>query len=188
MTVLGGGLGGEVVLTGGKGFGLNMRLEAARVDMNRLLPPKEQIQGDSLIDGTLNASVVFEGNSGLLDLGGTTLNLSLSRIGRDGLDRVLRFLDPKGSNPSIVGARSAVKLANPSTAQVTLSKGLVGLEILFQEGLLSQFKMDRIPVVQIKQVQNLTQRIPQWDSIRRVMELLGSERYGVDQAGEFVLE
>ena len=56
MTVLGGGLGGEVVLTGGKGFGLNMRLEAARVDMNRLLPPKEQIQGDSLIDGTLNAS------------------------------------------------------------------------------------------------------------------------------------
>jgi len=62
------------------------------------------------------------------------------------------------------------------------------LEILFQEGLLSQFKMDRIPVVQIKQVQNLTQRIPQWDSIRRVMELLGSERYGVDQAGEFVLE
>lgn len=188
MTVLGGGLGGEVVLTGGKGFGLNMRLEAARVDMNRLLPPGEQIQGDSLIDGTLNASVVFDGSSGLLDLGGSNLNLSLSRIGRDGLDRVLRFLDPKGSNPSIVGARSAVKLANPSTAQVTLSKGLVGLQILFQEGLLSQFKMDRIPVAQIKQVQNLTQRIPQWDLIRRVMEMLGSGRYGVDQAGEFVLE
>ena len=188
MTVLGGGLGGEVVLTGGKGFGLNMRLEAARVDMNRLLPPGEQMQGDSLVDGTLNASVVFDGRSGLLDLGGSTLNLSLSRIGRDGLDRVLRFLDPKGSNPSIVGARSAVKLANPSTAQVTLSKGLVGLQILFQEGLLSQFKMDRIPVAQIKQVQNLTQHIPQWDMIRRVMEMLGSERYGVDQAGEFVLE
>jgi len=188
MTVLGGGLGGEVVLTGGRGFGLNMRLEAARVDMNRLLPPGEQMQGDSLVDGTLNASVVFDGRSGLLDLGGSTLNLSLSRIGRDGLDRVLRFLDPKGSNPSIVGARSAVKLANPSTAQVTLSKGLVGLQILFQEGLLSQFKMDRIPVAQIKQVQNLTQHIPQWDMIRRVMEMLGSERYGVDQAGEFVLE
>ena len=188
MTVLGGGLGGEVVLTGGKGFGLNMRLEAARLDMNRLLPQGEQIQGDSLVDGTLNALVVFDGSSGLLDLGGSTLNLSLSRIGRDGLDRVLHFLDPKGSNPSIVGARSAVKLANPSTAQVTLSKGLVGLQILFQEGLLSQFKMDRIPVAQIKQVQNLTQRIPQWDMIRRVMEMLGSERYGVDQAGEFVLE
>jgi translocation and assembly module TamB len=188
MTMLDGGLGGEVVLTGGKGFGLNMRLEATRIDMNRLLPLAEQIRGDSLIDGTLTASVLFDASSGRLDLGGSKLDLSLSRIGQDGLDRVLRFLDQKGSNPSIVGARSAVKLANPSSAQVTLSKGLVGLQILFQEGLLSRFKMDRIPIGQIKQVQNFTENIPHWNMIRRIMEVVGAEHYGVDQEGEFVLQ
>ncbi len=188
MTVLGGGLGGEVILTGGKGFGLNTRLEVAAVDMNRLLLPGERIQGDSLIDGTLTVTVVFDQRSGRLDFGRSKLDLSLSKIGRDTLDRVLRFLDPKGSNPSIVGARSAVKLANPSSARVTLSKGLVDLQILFQEGLLEKFAMDRIPVSQIKQVQDLTQTIPQWEMIRQAMEVLGADRYGVDQTGNFVLE
>ena len=188
MTVLGGGLGGEIAITGGKSFGLNMRLEAAGVDMNQLLPPEEQIQGNSLIDGTLTLSAMFDASDGRLDVGRSKLDVSLSRIGQDSLDRVLHFLDPKGSNPSIVSARSSVHLANPSSAHLTLSKGLAGVQILFEKGLLSRFEMDRIPFGQIKQVQNLTQNIPQWEMIRHGMEILGAERYGVGQSGEFIVE
>ena len=188
MTVLDGGLGGEVVLTGGKSFSLTIRLEAARLDLNRLLPPEEQVKGDSLVDGTLNLTAVFEPDDGRLDFGRSKLDLHLTKIGRKTLNRVLQFLDPKGSNPSIVGARSAVQLANPSAARVTMFKGLVGLQIEFQEGLLERFEMDRIPVSKIKQGQDITQTIPQWTAIRHVMELMGAGRYGVDQAGNFVLQ
>lgn len=188
MTVLDGGLGGEVVLTGGKAFSLTTRLEATRLDVNRLLPPEHQVQGDSLVDGTVNLTAAFEPEEGRLDFGRSKLDLHLNRIGRDTLDRVLRLLDPKGSNPSIVSARSAVKLANPSAVRVSLFKGLVGLQIRFQEGVLARFEMDRIPVSQIKQVRDLTRTLPHWPAIRRVVEILGADRYGVDEAGGLVLQ
>lgn len=188
MTVLDGGLGGEVVLTGGKAFSLAARLEATRLDVNRLLPPGEHVRGDSLVDGTVNLTAAFEPDQGRVDFGRSRLDLRLTKIGRDTLDRVLRLLDPTGSNPSIVGARSAVRLANPSSVRVTLFKGLVGLQILFQEGVLARFEMDRIPVSQIKQARELTETLPQWPAIRRAMEVLGAGRYGVDETGGLVLQ
>lgn len=188
MNLLGGGLGGEIAITGGKAFRVDLRLEAAGLDANHLLPAGEQIPGDSLIDATITATTVFDAQQGRLDFGTSTLDVSLTRIGRHTLDRLLRFLDPTGGNPSIVGARSAVKLANPSSARLTLSKGLMAIHISFQEGLLSRFEMDRLPVSQIKQIRDFTATVPQWEEIRRLMRLLGADRYGVDQTGEFVLE
>lgn len=188
LNVLGGGLGGNVVLTAGKAVTLTSRLEVAELDLNQLLPPADRIQGDSLLDGTLNVTAVVEPSEGRLDVGRSRLELSLSRIGRDALDQLLRGLDPTGSNPSVVGARSAVRLANPSEVRVTLLRGLLGLRIGFQEGLLSRFEMDRIPVSQVKPLQRATQALPQWSALRRILEALGAERYGVDQDGRLVLE
>jgi hypothetical protein len=188
MNLLGGGLGGELAVTGGKAFRVDLRLEAAGLDANHLLPASEQVPGDSLIDATVTTTAAFDDQQGRLDFSKSTLDLSLTRIGRHTLDRLLRFLDPTGSNPSIVGARSAVKLANPSSARITMSKGLIAIRIQFQQGLLSRFEMDRIPVSQIKQIRDLTTTIPQWHDLRRLMALLGADRYGVDQTGEFVLE
>lgn len=188
MNLLGGGLGGEVTVTGGKAFRVDLRMEAAGLDTNHLLPAGEQIPGDSLIDATVTGTLAFDDQQGRLDFGKSVLDLSLTRIGRHTLDRLLRFLDPTGGNPSIVGARSAVKLANPASVRITMSKGLVAIRIQFQEGLLSRFEMDRIPVGQMKQIRDLTATIPQWNDLRRLMALLGAERYGVDQASGFVLE
>ncbi|MCP9468827.1 MAG: hypothetical protein NNA31_02385 [Nitrospira sp.] len=188
MNLLGGGLGGEVVVTGGKAFRVGFRMEAAGLDANQLLPSGDQVPGDSLIDATVTGTLAFDDRQGRLDFGKSTVELSLTRIGRHTLDRLLRFLDPNGSNPSIVGARSAISLANPSSARITLSKGLVAIRIRFQQGLLSRFEMDRIPVSQMKQIRDLTTTIPQWNDLRRLMALLGSNRYGVDQTGNFVLE
>lgn len=188
MTVLGGYLGGEVILGVGEVSSLATRLEATKLDLNQLLPPGERVRGDSLVDGTLSLTAVFEADQGRLDFGQSKLDVALTRIGRDALERVLRFLDPTGSNPSIVGARSAVKLANPSAVRITLSKGLVGLQIQFQEGVVGRFELDRIPVSQIKQARDLARAVPQWDTIRSMMQALGAERYGVDRAGSLVLE
>lgn len=188
MKLLGGGLGGELVVTGGKAFRADLRMEAAGLDANHLLPASEQVPGDSLIDATVTATAAFDDQQGRLDFGKSTLDLSLTRIGRHTLDRLLRFLDPTGGNPSIVSARSAVRLANPSSVRLTMSKGLIAIRIQFQQGLLSRFEMDRIPVSQIKQFRDLTATIPQWNDLRRFMILLGADRYGVDQTGEFVLE
>ncbi|MCP9447933.1 MAG: hypothetical protein NNA22_10245 [Nitrospira sp.] len=188
MNLLGGGLGGEVTVAGGKAFRVDLRMEAAGLDANRLLPVGDQVPGDSLIDATVTGTLAFDDQQGRLDFGKSTVELSLTRIGRHTLDRLLQFLDPTGSNPSIVGARSAISLANPSSARLTLSKGLVAIHIRFQQGLLSRFEMDRIPVSQIKQIRDLTATIPQWNDLRRLMALLGADRYGVDQTGEFVLE
>lgn len=188
MTILDGGLGGEFVLTGGKSFSLDTRLEAARLDLNGLLPQEQQVKGDSLVDATVSLFAAFEPDQGRLDFSRSKLDLHLTRIGRETLNRVLQFLDPNGSNPSIVGARSAIQLANPSAARVTMFKGLVGLQIEFQEGLLARFEMDRIPVSKIRQIRDITQTVPQWAAIRGMMQLLGATRYGVDQVGTFVLE
>jgi hypothetical protein len=188
MTVLGGYIGGEVIIGGGKVSSLATRLEATKLDLNQLLPPGERVKGDSLVDGTLTLTAVFEAEQGRLDFGRSKLDVALTRIGRDALERVLRFLDPTGSNPAIAGARSAVKLANPSAVRIILSKGLVGLQIQFQEGVVGRFELDRIPVSQIKQVRDLARAVPLWDTIRSMMQALGAERYGVDRAGAFVLE
>lgn len=111
------------------------------------------------------------------------MTLHITKIGRDALDRVLRFLDPEGSNPSIANARSKVRLANPSEVMVQSSKGMISFEIRFQEGLLRSFKMERIPVGGIKNLRALTQAVPHWQTVTQTMTLMGAEGYGVDEDG-----
>lgn len=188
MNLLGGGLGGNLVLTSGKAFGVTTRLEAAQLDLNELLEPGRKIPGDGTVDGVIDLTAFFDGEKGNLNLAQTEMELYITRIGRDALDRLLLFLDPDGSNPSIVGARSAVRLANPSTVRVTLRKGSMSLQITFQEGLLSSFQMDRIPVGKIKNLRNVTRTIPQWATVREVMSLLGKDQYGVDTEGKLILQ
>ncbi len=188
MNILGGGLGGNLVLTSGKAFGLTTRLEAAQLDLNALLEPDRQPSGDSVVDGLVDLTAFFDPDTGKVDLGQTHMDLSITRVGKDALDRLLVFIDPDGSNPSIVGARSAVALANPGTVRVTLRKGMLSLKIRFQDGLLSSFEMDRIPVGRVRHLQEVTERIPQWATIRDTMALLGDSRYGFDQDGAILIE
>ncbi len=103
MNLLEGGMGGTLVLTSGTFFGIETKLEFAQLNLNDLLPPERNVQGDSRVDGLLNLTVGFKCNQGNIDLGRTQMDLYLTRIGRDALDRLLLFIDPQSSNPSIVG-------------------------------------------------------------------------------------
>ncbi len=188
MNVLGGGLGGNIVLQTGKTFGVSARIEAAKLDLNHLLEDHLKISGDSLVDTTVNLSVFFQEKTGALDLSRTEIHLFLTHIGKEVLDRLLVFLDPEGSNPTLVAARSQVKLANPSQVTIHLARGMMGLEILFSEGLLSSFKMDRIPVGKMKNLQTITQGLPNWELVTQIMAMVGTESYGVDEEGNVLIQ
>ena len=188
MNLLGGGLGGNVILTTGKTFGVATQLEAARLDLNQLLEEEKRISGDSLVDATIGMGVFFEEETGALDLSRTELNFYITHIGQEALDRILVFLDPEDSNPTLVSARSQVKLANPSRVVIQIARGMMSLEILFGQGLLSDFKMDRVPVGSIKNLQMVTQGIPNWETITQVLALVGAETYGIDPDGNVLFQ
>lgn len=187
MNLLGGGLGGNLIVNTGEGFGLSAQIEAARLDLNQLLAVDKRIPGDSLIDATIGTSVYFEKGSGALDLSRTDLNIFVTHIGPEALDRLLVFLDPEGSNPTLVSARSQIKLANPSRVTIQLVRGFMNLEIHFSEGLLPTFKLDRIPVGKIKSVQKVTEGLPQWGLILKTMELIGATSLGIDKMGHVIV-
>ena len=188
MNLLGGGLGGDIVVTTGKAFGTSARIEAARIDLNQLLPDDLKIAGDSLVDATVGLSVFFEEETHALDLSRTDVNLFITHIGREAVDRLLVFLDPEGSNPTLVSARSQVRLANPSRVTIKLARGMLGLEIRFSEGLLRPFKMDRIPVGRLKNLKKVTEEIPDWETAASMMALAGAQTYGINENGEILIQ
>jgi len=186
MSLLGGGAGGNIFVQSGEAFGVTTKLEAVQLDLNELVDPAQKISGDSKVDGIVNFTAVFEAESGRLDFAHTELDLFITKIGRNALDRILLFLDPDGANPSIVAGRAAVGLANPSTVRVTLRKGLLGLRINFQEGFLNSLDFNRIPIGKIRLLRDVTKTVPQWDMIRDTMKLIGAHSYGVDPEGQIV--
>lgn len=188
MNLLNGGLGGNIIVTGGKAFGVAGGFEAAHLDLNQLLDDTQQISGDSLLDATIGLAVFFDQETGVLDLSRTEVKVFITHIGREAVDRLLMFLDPEGSNPTLVTARSQIKLANPSKVSVQLSRGMLSLEILFSEGVLSPFRLNRIPIGKVKQFKAVTKSIPDWDTVREIMALVGAQGYGVDGQGKLVLQ
>jgi len=188
MNLLDGGLGGDIILTGGKAFGVAGRFESAHLDLNQLLDYAKKIAGDSLVDATIGLSVFFEEETGALDLSRTTIEFFITHIGREAVDRLLVFLDPEGSNPTLVSARSQIKLANPSHVSLELARGMLSLEILFSEGLLSPFRLNRIPIGKMKQFKAVTEGIPDWENVRELMAVIGAKTYSLDEEGTLVLQ
>ena len=188
MNLLGGGLGGNVIFTTGKAFGVSTQLEAAQLDLNQLLEKEKRIAGDSLVDATIGMGVFFEEETGALDLSRTELNVYITHIGQEALDRVLVFLDPEGSNPTLVNARSQVKLASPSRVTIQMARGIVNLEILFDQGLIPPVIIPRIPAGKVKMLRNVTQGIPNWETMTQALALVGAETYGIDPEGNILIQ
>ena len=136
---------------------------------------------------TTGLTVFFNPETGALDLSRTELDLYITHIGKEALDRLLVYLDPEGSRPALVGARAQVRLALPGRVTLQLKRGMMNLEILFSQGLFSKFSLQRIPVGKIKMVKELTKGVPNWDTIVQSMTLIGSETYGIDDKGNILL-
>jgi len=187
FNMLGGGFGGYLILRTGQDFGVDAHLEVSRINLNQLLPDHLRVEGDSLVDATIDLGIFFDQQNGKLDLSRTQMNLAITHIGKDTLDRILVSLDPEGKTPSLVAARSQVRFANPSKVQLSISRGMLDLEIYFN-GLAPDISENRIAIGKLKPVRKLTQAIPDWDQLRKTMVMLGASVYRIENDGSLALE
>ncbi|MGE3939877.1 MAG: hypothetical protein AB7F90_14505, partial [Nitrospirales bacterium] len=96
MNLLGGGLGGHVILAAENPVRLSAWFEAAKLDLNQLVDPASRMTGDSEVAATVGLTALLQEETGALDLSQAELQLHLTHIGKEALDRLLVFLDPQG--------------------------------------------------------------------------------------------
>ncbi|MBF0620489.1 MAG: hypothetical protein HQL54_01040 [Magnetococcales bacterium] len=187
LDALGGSAGLDFILESGDPFGFTMSLEEAQMDLNKLLGERQRIAGDGTVDMVVRMKTQISGEQRRLDWARTRLDLDITRIGKQALDRLLLFLDPEESNPGLVTARAKLQLANPSKVGIYLSKGIMSLSITFQEGLIGAFQMDRIPVAALAGLKGTEQLAEVIGKLATLMNLVGAQWYGVDENGTLQL-
>jgi hypothetical protein len=111
------------------------------------------------------------------------VSLEITKIGKETLDRLLLFIDPEESKPAITNARAKIKFANPSTVKINLKKGIMGFEIEFQQGLMSSLKVERIPVVSVKNLKKINTLLAPLGRLAKLMELIAEESYFIKPDG-----
>ncbi|MDH4361699.1 MAG: hypothetical protein OEW33_13310, partial [Nitrospirota bacterium] len=188
MNLLGGGIGGNVIIAAEHPLRVSAELEVANLDANQLIKTESKIMGDSTIAATIGLSTILQNATGAVDLSRLECNLHITHIGKEALDRLLLFLDPEGSKPTISMARAQLKFANPSRVTVEVARGQLSLTIHFQESLVPTFRLDRVPIAKMKNIEKLTAAIPNWDDLAKLLDLIGAETYSFTPEGEVVLQ
>ena len=188
MNLLGGGLGGNVILSAEHPLRLSTWLEAAQLDLNQLVDPASRIAGDSEVAATIGLTALLQEETGALDLSQTELQLHITHIGQEALDRLLVFLDPQGSRPALASARAQLKLANPSDVTIEIARGLLNFTIHFQGSFIPTFHLDRIPLAKMKNMERLTAAIPNWEALSKILNMVGAESYAFTAEGELALQ
>lgn len=188
MNLLGGGIGGNVIIAAEHPLRLSAEFEIANLDANRLIQTESKIIGDSNIAATIGLTTILQETTGAVDLSRLECNLHITHIGNEALDRLLVFLDPEGSKPTISHVRAQLKFANPSRVMVEIARGQLNLTIHFQGNLIPTFRLERIPIAKMKNIEKLTAAIPNWEDLAKVLELIGAETYSFTPEGEIVLQ
>jgi carbon monoxide dehydrogenase subunit G len=188
MNLLGGGIGGNVIIAAEHPLRISAGLEVANLDANQLIKTESKIMGDSNIAATIGLTTILQDATGAVDLSRLESNLHITHIGKEALDRFLVFLDPEGSNPTLSNARAQLKFANPSRVTVEVARGQLNLTIHFQGSLIPTFRLDRVPIAKMKNIEKLTAAIPNWKDLAKVLELIGAETYAFTPEGEVVLQ
>jgi len=188
MNLLGGGIGGNVIIAVEHPLRVSVELEVVNLDANQLIKTESKIMGDSTIAATIGLTTILQDATGAVDLSRLECNLHITHIGKEALDRFLVFLDPEGSNPTLSNARAQLKFANPSRVTVEVARGQLSLTIHFQGSLIPTFRLDRVPIAKMKNIEKLTAAIPNWNDLAKVLELIGAETYYFTPEGEVVFK
>jgi hypothetical protein len=187
MNLLGGGIGGNMAIAVEHPFRLSADFEIANLDINELMTKNNQISGDSKIAATLTVDARFQDETGAIDLSRLTCQVNITHIGKEALDRLLVFLDPEGSNPTLSNARAQLKLANPSSVNIDIARGQLNLVIEFQGSLIPTFTLNRIPIAKMKHIEKLTAAIPNWKTLVPLLDMVGAETYSFSPEGELIV-
>ena len=188
MNLLGGGIGGNVTVAAERPLRISARFEVAHLDANQLITTQSKIQGDSNIDATVEISTFLQDATGAVDLSRLACNLQITHIGKEALQRLLVFLDPEGSNPTLSNAKAQLKLANPSRVMVEVARGQLNLTIHFQGSLIPTFRLDRVPIAKMKSIEALTAAIPNWDTLIPLLDMIAADSYSFSEEGELLLK
>jgi len=188
MNLLGGGIGGNVIIAAENPLRISAGLEVVNLDVNQLIKTESKIKGDSNIAATIGLNTILQDATGAVDLSRLECNIHITHIGKEALDRLLVFLDPEGSNPTLSNVRAQLKFANPSQVTVEVARGQLSLTINFQESLISTFKLNRVPIAKIKNIEKLTAAIPNWEDLTKILKLIGADTYALTPEGEIALQ
>ena len=188
MNLLGGGIGGNVIISAERPLRISTRFEIAHLDANQLITSQSKIQGDSNIDATIELAAILQDSTGAVDLSRLACNLQITHIGKEALERLLVFLDPEGSNPTLSNAKAQLKLANPSQVVVEVARGQLNLTIHFEGSLIPTFRLDRVPIAKMKSLETLTAAIPNWDTLNPLFDMIAADAYRFSEEGDLVLK
>ncbi len=190
-------LGGYVVgrLMAGQDNGdqkIKVGLEFAGIDTNLLVKkaPDEKavINGNMSMEIPLPQSDAPEG----LDIGALDVEVNITKIGEEMLDRLLLFVDPKESNPSIVDLRSKLKMATPVSARVKLKHGALSVStrlklLVIGGGILNIDALERVPIARLSGFGKINGLMVNVQDISRALNLLFAEDLKVKENGEISL-
>ncbi len=195
MKVLKGAVAGKMFLVQtAEGPTLKFSSEFAGLDFNELLEKKTLSGGKSSeVDG--NVQFNFKIGQGDPDrrvsLDQISLKIALTRIGEETLDRILLYLDPEESNPTIVDTRAKIKLAIPHRVVIGLENGNINLETWVKSDLLGGIvqapSLKRVPVTNLKQFAEISDQLQALAGLSRVLSYLSARGIEFKEDGELQL-
>ena len=153
--------------------------EFAGIDSSKLLPISTENDIDSKIDGNLQVELKIqaglEGQPVTLDQ--LIVNIAITRIGAQTLDRLLLFLDPEESKPAIMDTRAKLKLAAPHKVKIVLKNGNLNFEAWLKSDLLGIIKapeLKRVPIARLKRFNTIHKNLQSLKSLEKISNYLSA--------------
>ncbi len=195
MKVLKGAIAGKMFLVQtNDGPALKFSSEFAGLDFNEMLAKKTLSGGkDSEVDGNVqfNFKIGQGGADERVTLDQISMKIALTRIGEETLDRILLFLDPEESNPTIVDTRAKIKLAIPHRVVIGLENGNINLETWVKSDLLGGIvqapSLKRVPVTNLKEFAEISDQIQALAGLSQVLSYLSARGIEFKEDGEIRL-
>lgn len=178
--VLGGTVAGNLFLIQKKqGPVIKFSTEFTGVDSSKLLAMHTEKNVDSKVDGNLQVELKIQTGSGNqpVSLDQLSVEIAITRIGAQTLDRLLLFLDPEESKPAIMDTRAKLKLASPHRVKIVLKNGNLNVEAWLKSDLLGIIKapeLKRVPVAKLKRFNTVHENLQALKSLQQISNYLSA--------------
>jgi translocation and assembly module TamB len=185
-------LGGTVVgalsvRRSGRGFGLNAKGSFSGINAKRLLA--EAIQGvpdeQAEINGQFSVAMPLSTQLSTL-LSGLRLDLRLTRIGSQALERVLYALDPYEHNEAIVNQRKQLRMGTPRWIHVRIQNGSLSMrgEVEVKGVRLEIPPIERLNLAHLSGMRRLEDALGRLDPLLGVLHILAASAVVIDDQGK----
>ena len=194
FNVLGGSAAGNFFLTQSQdGPELNFSTEFANLDFGELLKTgKGKRIRNADIDGNMSLTFLANpGASGIITMDQISLQVAITRIGAETLDRLLLFIDPEESKPAIVDTRAKLELASPHKIMISLENGNLNVEAWLKNKVLGDIikapELKRVPISGFKQFKKISEQLQSLTALQEALKHLAAVGIEFDENQNIVL-